>query len=101
MSPFFKVSNFVTYNSFQNLKDKALKLIQAKMTKNKNINLPEAKIRTSKVTKLGKIMGLQDQNLRMRHPLIQVHARVQSKANTNGFKWPLKPFVYNFCSFRE
>ena len=43
------------------------------MAKNKNINLPAAEIQTSKVTKLGKRMGLQDQNLRMRHPLIRVH----------------------------
>ena len=33
--------------------------------------------------------GLQDQHLRMRHPLIRVHTELELKANTNGFKWPL------------
>ena len=68
------------------MKDKGFKLIQANMAKNKNINLLAAEIQTSKVTKLGKMMGLQDQNLRMRHPLIRVHARVEPQADTNGFK---------------
>ena len=40
----------------------------------KTIHRPEAEISTSKVAKSGKIMGLQDQRLRMRHPLIRVRA---------------------------
>ena len=45
--------------------------------------------------------GLQDQQLRMRHPLVRVHERVELQANTNGAKPLIKPFVYNFRSFRE
>ena len=40
----------------------------------------------SKVAKSGKMRGLQDRHLRMRHPLIRVHARVELKVNTNVFK---------------
>ena len=47
---------------------------------------PQAEIQTSKGAKSGKMRGLQDQHLRMRHPLIRVRARVELQANTNGFK---------------
>ena len=67
----------------------------------KKIYRPEAEMETSKVAKSGKMRELQDQHLRMRHPLIRVHARVKLQANTNGFKWPLNRFMYNFRSFRE
>ena len=40
----------------------------------KKNHCPEAEIKTSKVAKSGKIMGLQDQHLRMRHMLIRVRA---------------------------
>ena len=56
------------------------------MQKMKKIHRPEAEIEASKVAKSGKMRGLQDQHLRMRHPLIRVHARVKLQANTNGFK---------------
>ena len=53
----------------------------------------------SKVAKSGKMRGLQDRHLRMRHPLIRVHARVELKVNTNGFKWPLNRLCRIFVVF--
>ena len=51
-----------------------------KMEKN---HRPEAEIKESKVAKSGKMMGIQDRHLRMRHPLIRMHARVKLLANTD------------------
>ena len=44
------------------------------MQKMKKFHRPEAEIEASKVAKSGKMRGLQDRHLHMRHPLIRVHA---------------------------
>ena len=53
------------------------------MQKMKNIHRPEVEIWASKVAKSGKMRGLQDRHLRMRHPLIRVHANLVPRANVS------------------